>query len=148
MLKLEISNDDVPHSNQEKSMGHSSKHYISFHEMSVAIDSSLLNQKKPFNLFGLFVLLMAVIGGGSVPAFINMYGDISTFTKNLWRCQINLIASLPLVIFTVYKKNEPIDYEYLTSFKGNFMLFLSGVVFTGACIFLFSVLGLQFPLMH
>jgi hypothetical protein len=88
---------------------------LSFHEKSVTVSRFTDNKKPKFSLFGLLVLIGAVVGGASMPPFINMYGDISTFIKNLWRCQLNFLISIPFVIHLIASEPETIDYGYIFS---------------------------------
>ena len=106
---------------------------LSFHDISVAVTKAEDAKPKPFSLIGVIILCLAVLGGGSMAPCFNLYGGISTFTKNLWRWQMNFIISIPLVIYTVYKEPHSIDYNFLKTFKCNALLLLSGVIFTGGC---------------
>lgn len=86
-----------------------------------------------YNLFGVFLLFLLVIGGASMPSFINMWGEVSTFTKNMWRTELNFLISLPFTLHIQMTEPESIDYGYIFKPKILLLLFLSGAFFTGGC---------------
>ena len=103
----------------------------SFHDITVSINNNERSSKKHFSIFGLLLLMAGVLGGSSMAPCFNMYGNISTFTKNLWRCQMNFWMSIPFVLYAYYSERNSINFEFLKSLKGTGYLLLSGVIFTG-----------------
>ena len=111
----------------------SNKLILSSHDTWVCTPKAEDSKLKSFSYLGLFILIMAVFGGGSMAPWFNLYGNISTFTKNLWRWQMNFLISIPLVLYTLYNEPSSIDFNFLKSIKGNALLLLSGAIFTGGC---------------
>jgi hypothetical protein len=63
----------------------SSLNILSFY--GIPVESSVFHKQKkePFSWIGGLVLFFSILGLSSNAPFINMYGDVNTFTKNLWR---------------------------------------------------------------
>ena len=46
---------------------------------------------------------------------------------------MNFVISIPFVLHLIYTQPESVDYGFIFSARGTFLLMLSGVIFTGAC---------------
>jgi hypothetical protein len=129
MLNLEIVESAEPKKNNIPFNEYSKS--VSKIEISILLPPKEISSSKPFCLIGIVVLGLSIIGGSAIPPFMNLYGDVSTFTKNLWKCQLNFIISIPLVILSMRSQSEHCDWEFIKSAKGNAIMMLNGAVFVG-----------------
>jgi drug/metabolite transporter (DMT)-like permease len=100
--------------------------------ISLNLNDAESNPKKSLSLIGVMILFLSIFGMASIPPFMNLYGDVNTFTKNLWKAELNLLASIPLAYFSFRSCKDTWDWEFIKSTKGNLILMLNGTVFAGA----------------
>jgi hypothetical protein len=119
----EINKNKVPLSDYSRS--------VSNLEISIVLATQTSSSKNSISLIGVVILALSIFGGASIPPFMNLYGDVSTYTKNLWRCQLNFIISIPLVMLSMQTQGEHCDWEFIKSAKGNAIMMLNGAAFVG-----------------
>ena len=69
------------------------------------------NKKSKFT--GAIILMLAVFAGSWMGPLFNMYGEVNPFLKNLWRNQLNIIFTLPFVIYSAYYNPEWFDWDFI-----------------------------------